>query len=209
MKKTLVIACGALSLGLGAPVRQQGVPIVSLPAATAKTATTLGALLGVRQVASGRVLVNDAGRHQIRLFDSTLATSTIVSDSTPGTSTSYGPYATSLVPFLGDSSLFADFQSQTVLVLDARGSVARLMSAAGRCPLGDGLAGLRSVCVDNRGPSPYRPPINFSGEGRPRCPGLRNPRSRTPPPRQTSSESIWTRPEWTRLARRCNRIAAI
>ena len=67
----------------------------------------------------------------IKLFDSTLTNSTMVSDSTQGTSTYYGPYGMDLIPYLGDSSLFADFPSQTILVLNADGVVVRALAPPG------------------------------------------------------------------------------
>src|SRR4051812_35741372 len=162
MKHSLIGAACALTLVVRIGLAQAPVPILTLPAATARTTTSFGGILGVRQVAGGKLLVDDAGRRQIWLLDSTLATSTIVSDSTPGTSTSYGPWGTSLVAFRGDSSLFADFQSQTVLVLDARGSVARAMSPPTDQSAMPSLVFGRAA-VDQHGRIVYlnRPPINI------------------------------------------------
>ena len=129
MKRALAITCSALAIGAQAPApAQQGVPVVELSPATTKTATTFGGILGVRPVAGGKVLVNDGGRRQIKLFDSTLTNATMVSDSVPGTSTYYGPYGMALIPYLGDSSLFADFPSQTILVLNGQGAVVRALA---------------------------------------------------------------------------------
>lgn len=107
---------------------QRGIPIVDLPPAAVKTSETLGAVLGVRQLSGGMVLVNDAGRRQVRLFDSLFATSTVVLDSTAGTSTSYGRRPAPLLTYVGDSSLFPDYQSRTAIVLDERGRVARSLA---------------------------------------------------------------------------------
>ena len=72
--------------------------------------------------------MNDAVRRQIKLFDSTLATATIVRDSAPGSAASYGPRPAPLIPYLGDSSLFADWNSRTMLVLDPRGQAAHALA---------------------------------------------------------------------------------
>jgi hypothetical protein len=120
------LTCAAAVPAPLAAQTQQGVPVIELPPASVKTAETFGALLGIRQVAGGKVFVNDGRRRQIKLFDSTLTAATIVMDSTPGTSTSYGIYGTALIPYRGDSSLFSHWESQTLLVLDARGQVARV-----------------------------------------------------------------------------------
>lgn len=104
------------------------VPIINLPPATATTTETLGAVLGLRQVAGDKVLVNDARRRQIKLFDASLATSTIVLDSAAGSSNSYGPIGAPLIPYVGDSSLFANRGARSVLVFDERGQVARALA---------------------------------------------------------------------------------
>jgi hypothetical protein len=104
---------------------QKTIPLVDLPAASVRAPESFGGIIGLRQMADGKVLVNDAGRRQLKLFDSTLATATTVLDSTPGSSNSYGPIRAPLLPFLGDSSLFVDWNAQTLVVLDERGKVAR------------------------------------------------------------------------------------
>src|SRR5471032_148829 len=81
-----------LPLAATQPARaQQTVPIVELLPTTAKTPTTLGSVLGIREVAGGKVLVNDAFRRQLLMYDTTLTTSRILFDSAPGLPNSYGP----------------------------------------------------------------------------------------------------------------------
>lgn len=126
MTRALANTCNVLVRAAAPP--QQGIPVVDLPAATAKTTETFGGILGVRQSSDGNVLVNDAARRQIKLFDTTLSASTIVVDSAPGTSTSYGQYASPLIPYLGDSSLFADHSTRGFTVLDSRGRVVRSLA---------------------------------------------------------------------------------
>jgi hypothetical protein len=121
-------ACVALTVSPIVLVAQSTVPIVNLPAASARSVETVGAVLGIRQLDGGKLLVNDGGRRQLRLFDAALATSTIVLDSTAGIANFYGPTPTPLVPYVGDSSLFADRKSRTVLVFDGRGRIARSMA---------------------------------------------------------------------------------
>ena len=132
-KLSIALAYGVFTVApttarITAPKQPGTIPLVDLPAASARTTGTLGAVLGVRQAADGKVLVNDALRRQLLLFDSSLTTFRIVMDSAPGTSTSYGPIPTPLIPFVGDSSLFADWNSRTVVVLDAHGRVARALA---------------------------------------------------------------------------------
>ncbi len=144
------LTCGAVAAA-PPPIRkpQQGIPVITLPDALAKTTQTLGAVLAVRQAPDGKVLVDDAARRQLTLFDSTLTSATVVLDSASGASNSYGRYATTLVPYVGDSSLFADFNSRTMLVLDAHGQVARSLALPN--PQNVGLIGRDASATDGRG----------------------------------------------------------
>jgi len=107
---------------------QASIPVIDLPPATARTPQPLGAVLGLRHGADGTVLVNDALRRQMLLLDSSLTTIRVAMDSAPGTSASYGPRPTPLIAFRGDSSLFLDWNSRTVVVLDQHGRVARALA---------------------------------------------------------------------------------
>lgn len=106
----------------------QGVPVVALPEASVKSTDRFGAVLGIRQAPDGSVLVDDAGHRQIKLLDASLANATIVMDSVPGNSRSYGVRPTPLVPYLGDSVLVPDIASRTVLVFDAHGQFGRSLA---------------------------------------------------------------------------------
>jgi hypothetical protein len=122
-----VVTCAAASLAQPAPSVKEEPTLVTLETTT-RSSESFGAVLGVRESAEGKVLVNDAGRRQIKLLDTTLATSTTALDSMPGTSTSYGRRASPLIPFIGDSSLLPDWSSRTMLVLDGRGRVSRSLA---------------------------------------------------------------------------------
>jgi hypothetical protein len=107
---------------------QPGAPIIDLPEPTTKSSVALGGVLGVRVLSNGNVLVSDAGRKQMHLFDSTLSRDEIVRDSTPGSASSYGPRAQRLLKWVGDSSLVGDYQGNTLLILGPTGQVARVMA---------------------------------------------------------------------------------
>jgi hypothetical protein len=107
---------------------KQGVPVIDLPNPSARTSITLGSVLGLRELPNGNLLVNDGGRRQVRLMDSTLNTRSIVRDSIPGTSTSYGSRPIPLMRYLGDSSLLVDRQAGTMLVMGPSGQVSRVMA---------------------------------------------------------------------------------
>ena len=122
------LSCGIAVAAPQVSAAQQGVPILSVVPTPARTTTALGAVLGVRELPGGRLLVNDAGRRQIRVFDSTLTTGTVALDSTDGASNSYGPRRSNIIPYLGDSTLFTEIVSRDVLVLDRNGQVARALA---------------------------------------------------------------------------------
>ena len=58
-----------------------------------------------------------------------LASKVIVADASGAGKVAYGNQASTIVPYIGDSTLLADFSGRSFLVLDGGGSVARVMSA--------------------------------------------------------------------------------
>jgi hypothetical protein len=150
------LTCGAVPAIHEPRHTQQGIAVVDLPPATARTNATIGGILGIHQVSGGKVLVDDAVRRQLKLFDSTLTDASVVMDTTPGSARSYGAQPTPLVPYLGDSSLFADWNAKTMLVLDGRGQVARALALPSQrdlWPMNSSYSG-----ADNQGRLIYRGP---------------------------------------------------
>lgn len=129
MKRALALTCGALALAAPAAPAQQGIPVVDLPPAASKTASTLGAVLDVREVSGGKLIVNDGVRHQMRLLDSSLTTLSVPIDSVPGNANSYGFRPLPLVRFLGDSLLTPDANAGTMLVLSPAGQPVRAIAS--------------------------------------------------------------------------------
>lgn len=167
---TLRCACLLAGLVIARGTHAQAVvPIRELAAPDARSAETFGGIFGVRQLEGGRVLVNDAVRRQLIVLDASLATRTISIDSATVGGQSYGPRASPLIPYLADSSLFVDGPSLTLLVIDPKGAVTRVMSA----PKPGDLGSLASSAagVDARGNLVYRgrlviaPTMSASGSG--------------------------------------------
>jgi hypothetical protein len=73
-------------------------------------------------------MVNDAQRRRLLIFDSTLTKFTVIADTAVGAPNSYGNGLNGLVPYLGDSTLFVERESQTFVVLDAKGKFVRTMA---------------------------------------------------------------------------------
>lgn len=82
----------------------------------------------VRALGNGSVLVNDVAGRRVLLFDSTLTTFTVVADSTSATANAYSGRIAGLVPYHGDSTLFIDPGSMSMLVIDPAGGVGRVIS---------------------------------------------------------------------------------
>jgi hypothetical protein len=81
----------------------------------------------VRVLSDGRALVNDATGRRIVLLDASLKGATIVADET-GSRTKYGSRASSVIPFLGDSTLFVDFDARALVVIEPAGRFGRAMA---------------------------------------------------------------------------------
>lgn len=130
MKK---INVGMIAIALAAWVSASGEaqslpPIRQLGPVTAVAKEPMGAVSAVRQLPDGRVLVNDIVGRRVVLFDSSLASFTLVADTTSATSNAYGARPGGLIAYRGDSTLFVDPASLSMLVLDANGKIARVMS---------------------------------------------------------------------------------
>lgn len=108
------------------------IPSRMLGAVTATAKDTMGALVVVRALPNGDVLVNDAMRHRVLLYDKNLTTSKIVLDSAAnGSATSFAGMqmnSAQLIPYGADSTLYVDVASMSLLVMDNMGKVAHVMS---------------------------------------------------------------------------------
>jgi hypothetical protein len=116
----LLAAASARAQSVSPPVRQ-------LDAVEAVSRDTLGFLYGVRELSDGRVLVNDAARRRLLLLDRALATARVVAADSDG-AMRYGARPTGIIPWRGDSTLFVDQAARALLLLDANGDVARVLS---------------------------------------------------------------------------------
>lgn len=116
---TAFLLCG----GAGS-ARAQNVPVVDLPAASAKSAETFGAIINVRELPQGKVLVSDGRNYLVKLLSATLATERVVLDSSKEAANTYGNFPLPLIAYTGDSTLFAS--SRGMLVIDPGGNVARV-----------------------------------------------------------------------------------
>ena len=164
MKSLPLLLLSATALSAQTPK----VAIRPLPAPTATSTETVRSLAAVRQLPNGNVLVNDQAGRRVLLMDSTLKLIGVVADSTSSTASAYGPRPGGLIPFRGDSTLFVDPASLSMLVIDPAGKIARVMAAPRPNDVGfltGGAAGTPGF--DAKGRLIYRafPRMNFGPGG--------------------------------------------
>jgi hypothetical protein len=120
-----------LSLLVPAPraQAQQAVPQTALPPVRplgpilARAEEPLGAVSTAVPLPGGKVLINDILRRRIVMFDSTLSSATVVADSTDATANAYGARGGGLIGYGGDSALFIDPSSLSMMVVNAAGEL--------------------------------------------------------------------------------------
>lgn len=128
MMQILTRAALALALAGSTAGAQQLPPIRSLGPVVATSRDSVGPAISVRALSDGRVLVNDPSARKVVLLDSTLTAATLVADSTSATGSAYSGRIGGLIAWRGDSTLFVDPQSLSMLVIDPSGKLGRTMS---------------------------------------------------------------------------------
>jgi hypothetical protein len=146
---------------------QQQPPIRQLGPVVAKSTLPLAAVLNARALPGGRVLVHDAGGRKLVLLDSTLANVTVVADTTAATGTAYSGRIAGLIAFRGDSTLFVDPQSMSMMVIDANGKIARVMSVPRAEDAGALIGPLGGAAAFDGKRLVYRAPFRFQMLGKP------------------------------------------
>src|SRR5918992_444546 len=126
--RAFTVLPAAILIGVSSVSAQSPPPIRQLGPVVAKSNEAFASFVGVRALSDGRVLVNDVSKRRVLLFDSTLASFTVVADSTAATANAYSGRFASLIAYRGDSTLFVDAQSLSMLVIDPAGKVGRVMS---------------------------------------------------------------------------------
>ncbi|HET7633000.1 MAG TPA: hypothetical protein VFK16_11890 [Gemmatimonadaceae bacterium] len=126
---SLLAAVAVMGVPATPAAAQQALPPVR-PLGPIEHVTTepMRAVSAVRELPGRRVLVNDIVAHRVLLLDSTLANPLAVADSTSSTANAYGNMPGGLIPYRGDSTLFIDPASLSMLVLNGNGGIARVMS---------------------------------------------------------------------------------
>jgi hypothetical protein len=114
-----------------APLTAQPLPSVRPLGQITKVsaAGVLGSVSMVRPLSNGAVIVHDIARRQLVLLDANLSKQKTIADTSMATGKSYGSAIAGLIAFSGDSSLFVDPSTLSMLVIDGKGDIARVMAA--------------------------------------------------------------------------------
>jgi hypothetical protein len=109
---------------------QQSLPPVHPIGRVLNTSTEpLSSVAQVIALPGGWVIVHDLTGRRIVMFDSTFTKVTVIADSTSATGMAYGSRLGGLIAYRGDSTLFVDPQSISMLVIDPNGKIVRTMAA--------------------------------------------------------------------------------
>jgi hypothetical protein len=104
-------------------------PVRPIGATVARSTEPMGGVSITVALPGGKVLVNDILKRRVLMLDSTLTQVTVVADSTSSTANAYGNRAGGLLSYRGDSALFVDPASMSMLVINTEGKITRVMSA--------------------------------------------------------------------------------
>lgn len=104
-------------------------PVRPIGATVARSTEPMGSVSTAIALPGGKVLVNDILKRRVLLLDSTFTQVIVVADSTSSTANAYGNRAGGLLSYRGDSALFVDPASMSMLVINTEGKITRVMSA--------------------------------------------------------------------------------
>lgn len=106
---------------------QEPIPVRTLATPVAVSTDTLGRRVTVRPLSDGRVLVNDIQNVRLRLYDRTLTSSSTVLDSAALVNgATHTVPSVHLIPMPGDSTLYVDYASRSLLLFGPAGTLAHV-----------------------------------------------------------------------------------
>ena len=116
-------AVAVIAVLAGSVVSAQQQPAIRpLGPVIATSGEAFGPVVTLRHLKNG-VLVNDVANRRVLLLDKDLANPSVVADTTSATGTAYAGRVAGLLPYRGDSTLFVDPQSLSMLVIDPSGKL--------------------------------------------------------------------------------------
>ncbi|MFI5239437.1 MAG: hypothetical protein ACHQQP_06470, partial [Gemmatimonadales bacterium] len=160
----IAIALGAIASPAAAQQRLPQRPPQRPLGQAVSTSAPIGSIAAIRALSNGDVLVNDPVNFQVLLLDSTMKVIRVVADTTEATQKAYGTVDGGLVPYRGDSTLFVDPASYSMLVIDPAGNINRVIAAPRPAEVSALLGGTRGgdAGFDANGLLVYRNTFNFN-----------------------------------------------
>jgi hypothetical protein len=128
LKRSAFLTFAATAAAAVTAGAQQRPPIRQLGPVVGKTAETFSSVAGIRPLPGGGVLVNDISGRKLVLYDANLGSPLVVADTTSATASAYAGQQGGLIAFRADSSIFVDPSSMSMLIVDGKGKIARVMS---------------------------------------------------------------------------------
>ena len=113
---------------LSATARAQKPAVRQLGALERMSTAPFASVTQAVAISGGRVFVNDISGRRVLLLDSTLATISVVADTTDATAKAYGRQAGTLIRYRADTALFIDPASLSMLVLGPTGKTVRVLA---------------------------------------------------------------------------------
>jgi hypothetical protein len=127
LKRILAVCVAALPAALPPVGAQQRPEVRPLGPVVATSTEAFGPMVFIQHAAGG-VIVNDPVNRRLVKLDDAMANPQVIADSTPATANAYSGRSGALLAYRGDSTLFVDPQSLSMLVIDPAGRIARVMS---------------------------------------------------------------------------------
>ncbi|MEO7102911.1 MAG: hypothetical protein ABI311_05845 [Gemmatimonadaceae bacterium] len=160
----IVVAIAAIAVSADAQQRLPSRPPLRPLGQAVSTSAPMGSIAAVRALSNGNVLVNDPINRQVLLLDSNMKLIRVVADTTGATNKAYGTVDGGLVPYRGDSTLFVDPASYSMLVIDPAGNINRVIAAPRPSEVSALLGGARGgdAGFDANGLLIYRNLANFN-----------------------------------------------
>ncbi len=124
-----VVAGSSAAAAQSASGAQSPPPVRPLGRVLYTSAESLAAVSQVRALPDGRVIVHDNSGRRVVMFDSTLKKVTLIADTTSASGNAYGSRIGGIITYRGDSTLFVDPVTVSMLVIDGNGRIVRTMAA--------------------------------------------------------------------------------
>ncbi|MDQ8170138.1 MAG: hypothetical protein P3A29_05000, partial [Gemmatimonadota bacterium] len=123
-RSTLLIALALSASSIAVEAQSAKLPeLRPLTKVLSRSTEDLGSIATAVPLPGGRVLVNDILQRRVVMFDSSLTQVAVVADTTMATGNAYGARGGGLIGFRGDSALFIDPVSLSMMTVNGKGEL--------------------------------------------------------------------------------------